>query len=210
MKIAINPGHTIEGKGTGAMGFVSETGENRRISKRVISILRARGHEVTDCTIDKSSNDLQDAVKKANDANVDMFCSIHLNSGGGNGTETYVYKLGGNAEQLARKVNENVVKSCSFTNRGVKEANFYVLKHTKAPAILLEVCFVDSKEDCKKLNVENIAIAIANAIEVKNNGVSESIEINKYNATVINIQTYLNVRDKPNGNIIGKLFNIGC
>lgn len=29
MKIAINPGHTIEGKGTGAIGYLSETGENR-------------------------------------------------------------------------------------------------------------------------------------------------------------------------------------
>lgn len=178
MKIAINSGHTIEGSGTGAIGFVSETGENRKIAKRVISVLRARGNEVIDCTIDKSSNDLQDAVRKANDANVDIFCSIHLNSGGGNGTETYIYRLGGNAEKLARKVNDNVVKSCNFANRGVKEANFYVLKHTKAPAILLEVCFVDSKEDCKKLNVENVAIAIANAIEVENSGISESIEIN--------------------------------
>ena len=130
MKIAINPGHTIEGKGTGAIGFVSETGENRRISKRVINILRTRGHEVIDCTIDKSLNDLQDAVKKANDANVDIFCSIHLNSGGGSGTETYVYKLGGIAEKLAKEVNNNVVKSCNFVNRGVKESNFYVLRYT--------------------------------------------------------------------------------
>lgn len=201
MKIAINPGHTIEGKGTGAIGFLSETTENRKIAKRVIEMLRARGNEVIDCTINKSENDLAEAVKKANDNNVDLFCSIHLNSGGGYGTETYVYKFNGVAESLARKLNDAVVKSCDFKNRGVKEGNFYVLRNTKAPAILLEVCFVDSKEDCKKLNVEAVAKAIANSIENKEE------DKNNYNAEVINVNSYLNVRDNPNGKIIGKLFN---
>lgn len=131
MKIAINPGHTISGKGTGALGILSEVEENRKIGKRVIEILRSKGHEIINCTVDNSSNDLKEVVDISNRNNVDLFCSIHLNSGGGHGTETYIYRFGGKAEKIAKKVNDNVVKSCNFFNRGIKEANFYVLKYTK-------------------------------------------------------------------------------
>ena len=164
MKIAINAGHTLKGIGTGASGILKETTENRKIAQKVIQLLKEVGHEVIDCTIDESTNDLKDAVIRANNANVDLFCSIHLNAGGGNGTETYIYKKGGEAEEIAKKMNLLVSKSCNFSDRGVKEANFYVLKYTKAPAVLLEVCFVDSSEDKEKLNDELVAKAIIQAI----------------------------------------------
>ena len=164
MKIGINAGHTLKGHGTGANGFLSETRENRRIKEKLIKLLEKIGHKIIDCTIDESTNDLKDAVIKANNANVDLFCSIHLNAGGGNGTETYIYKKGGDAEKIAKKMNLLVSRSCNFNDRGIKEANFYVLKHTKAPAILLEVCFVDSIEDKEKLNDELVAKAIVQSI----------------------------------------------
>ena len=164
MKIAINAGHTLKGIGTGASGILKETTENRKIKEKLIILLEKIGHEVIDCTIDESKNDLKDAVNKANNANVDLFCSIHLNAGGGLGTETYIYKKGGEAEKLAEKMNLLVSKSCNFRNRGVKEANFYVLKYTNAPAVLLEVCFVDSIEDTEKLNIDLVTKAIAQAI----------------------------------------------
>lgn len=164
MKIAINPGHTIRGKGTGAFGIVSETVENRKIANKVMALLKAKGIEVINCTFDESENDLKEVVEKANKNNVDMFISIHLNAGGGSGTETYIYRNGGKAEVLAKRVNNLVFKSCDFKNRGIKEANFYVLKNTIAPAILLEVCFVDSKEDVKKLNVDLVAKAIVEGL----------------------------------------------
>lgn len=198
MKIAINPGHTLRGVGTGAVGILSETIENRKIAKRVIQSLIRKGITVIDCTIDESLNDLKEAVKIANNNNVDIFCSIHLNAGGGDGTETYVYKKGGKSEAIAQRVNENIYKSCDFKNRGIKEANFYVLKYTNAPAILVEVCFVDSKIDANKLNSELVADAIVKGL------IGEEV---KFNASVINITSYLNVRDKPNGKVIDKLFN---
>lgn len=164
MKIAINAGHTLRGKGTGAIGYLNETKENRKIALEVIKQLKQLGHEVVDCTIDESENDLKDAVIKANNSNVDIFCSIHLNAGGGKGTETYIYKHNSIVEKFAKRVNSLVSDSCDFANRGVKQANFYVLKYTKAPAVLLEVCFVDSKEDENKLNVLLVANAIVEGI----------------------------------------------
>ena len=36
-----------------------------------------------------------------------------------------------------------------FANRGVKAANFHVLRETKAPAVLIEIGFIDNSKDNK-------------------------------------------------------------
>lgn len=168
MIIGIDMGHTLSGKGTGAAGIVKETDRNRELGKLLINYLRSNGHTVIDCTVDSSSNDLVDRVAKANAQKLDLFISIHLNAGGGHGTETYVYNKDypGKAanKEIAKKVNDAVVNSCGFRNRGIKEANFHVLRETVAPAILVEVCFVDSQEDTQKWNADKIARAMFTAI----------------------------------------------
>ena len=57
MIIGIDMGHTLTGKGTGAVGVVKETDKNREAGKRLISMLTAKGHTVVNCTVDNSSND---------------------------------------------------------------------------------------------------------------------------------------------------------
>lgn len=168
MRIGIDMGHTLSGVGTGAVGFVKETDKNREIGKELISLLQSKGHTVINCTVDYSANDLVDRVALANRQALDVFVSIHLNAGGGRGTETYIYngsyagKEGNRA--IAKAVNDKIVASCGFINRGVKEANFYVLKQTVAPAILIEVCFVDTKSDTDALNTSKVAQAIAEGL----------------------------------------------
>lgn len=54
-----------------------------------------------------------------------------------------------------------------FRNRGVKASSgLYVLNQTKAPAVLIEVCFVDDKDDADlyKKNKDAVARAILNAV----------------------------------------------
>ena len=117
-------------------------------------MLKEKGHTVIDCTCENAVKQLSGIVSKANAQALDVFCSIHLNAGGGHGTETYIWNGSWSAKEsnraIAKRVNDLVVASCGFKNRGVKEANFYVLKETVAPAILVEVCFVDSQEDANK------------------------------------------------------------
>ena len=55
----INAGHTLQGKGTGAVGFLNESKENRAVANHVIKLLKQLGHSVIDCTIDKSDNYLK-------------------------------------------------------------------------------------------------------------------------------------------------------
>lgn len=168
LTIGVDMGHTIRGLGTGAASILSETNENRKIGNELISLLKSNGHTVVNCTVDVSNNDLADRVAIANRQRLDLFISIHLNAGGGHGTETYIYNQYYNGKEanreVAKRINDKVVASCGFRNRGVKENNFYVLRETVAPAVLVEVCFVDSQEDASKLNCKAVAKAIAEAI----------------------------------------------
>lgn len=163
-RIGIDMGHAVKGS-IGAVGILTEHVENRKIGNEVISLLKSKGHTVVNCSCDEatsSNSQLSAIVQKANAQPLDVFCSIHLNAGGGHGTETYVYT--GCDKTIAKRVNDKVVASCGFRNRGVKEASFHVLKNTVAPALLVEVCFVDSQEDSKKLNTKAVAKAIAEGI----------------------------------------------
>lgn len=167
MIIGIDKGHSLTGAGGGASKYLSETVENRKIGNELIRMLKEKGHTVVDCSVDSASTvnaQLDGIVKKANAQKLDVFVSIHLNAGGGHGTETYSFAAGGTGRDYAKKINDEVVKSCGFRNRGLKTANFKVLRETVAPAVLLEVCFVDSLEDKDKINTNNVARAIFKAI----------------------------------------------
>lgn len=62
----------------------------------------------------------------------------------------------------------NVSNALGIPNRGVKYSkSLYVLKHTKAPALLVECCFVDSQNDYSKWNADKCGDAIASAIAGK-------------------------------------------
>ena len=130
--------------------------------------LRSRGVMVVDCTNDYASTvseNLSRIVAMANAQPLDLFVSIHFNSGGGRGTEVFTY----NAEKFkqAELVCENMAK-LGFVNRGIKDgSNLYVVHRTNARAMLVEVCFVDTKSDVDLYNIvgaDAIAKAIGDAI----------------------------------------------
>ena len=166
MNIAISVGHTLTGLGTGAAGFLNESICTREIGERVKEILQSRGHDVTYCRIDQSNNDLAYRVNLANNSNVNLFAEIHLNAGGGLGTEVYTY--GAKEIPEARQVLNNIV-ALGFRDRGIKDGKgLYVIRNTKMTAMLIECCFVDTKEDADRYNADKIALAIANGLVGEN------------------------------------------
>lgn len=80
----------------------------------------------------------------------DYFISFHRNAfepEKARGVETYVYlNPSTRSKGLAQRIQESLV-ALGFVNRGVKEANFHVLRETKAPAVLIEVGFIDNSKD---------------------------------------------------------------
>ena len=165
MRIIINAGHTKIGVGTGALGKLNESIENRKIAYELMKRLADSDHEVIPAVFDKSNNNLKQAVNLSNDNVADLFVSIHLNSGGGHGTEIYTWK--GRQTDRAKKVLKNL-NVLGFSNRGIKDgSSLYVIKNTKCEAMLIEVCFVGSEIDYslfKTHGYASIAEAIANGI----------------------------------------------
>ncbi len=170
-------GHNPDGKiGCGAIGLIKESTEARNVKNEMNRLLKDAGHTVYDCTVDNGtsqSNILVNIVKKCNAHDVDLDVSVHFNSfkkdydgdGKSKGVEVLVYDLG-NKEvvEKAKKVCEQISK-LGFTNRGVKERkDLYFLRKTKAPAMLIECCFVDDKDDVELYDYQSMARAIVEGL----------------------------------------------
>lgn len=175
MKINVHAGHNPDGKiACGAIGLIKESTEARKVRFEVINMLRELGHTVYDCTVDNgtSQNDvLKKIVSKCNKHDVDLDISIHFNSGRNDkkgdgstgGVEVFVYSDKSKAKNAANRVCKSIAK-LGFRNRGVKAYSWYVLKHTDSPAMLIECCFVDDKDDVKLYNAKKMAKAIVEGI----------------------------------------------
>lgn len=163
MRIVVNAGHTKIGKGIGAYKYLNESRETRRIAYHLLYLLSGTNHEVIPAVYDISSNNLKEAVTLSNNKCADLFVSIHLNAGGGEGVECYTWK--GAKTSAANRICANIA-ALGYRNRGIKDgSSLYVIKHTKAPAVLVECCFVDNKNDVSKYNAYKIAEAIYQAIK---------------------------------------------
>lgn len=78
----------------GASKYLNEVTEDRKVKNKVIQLLKAAGHTVYDCTDASgktSGANLANIVAKCNKHTVDLDISIHLNAGGGTGTEVFYY-----------------------------------------------------------------------------------------------------------------------
>lgn len=166
MKILLDMGHCLSGADTGAVGNgKTEQQCTREIGYKVKSKLEALGHTVIVCSCDSAKSvgeSLAYRVNKANSNGGDIYISIHLNAGGGHGTEIYTW--GGKPFTEASKVLDNIV-GLGYRNRGIKDgSNLYVIRNTKMKSMLIECCFMDSKTDMGKYNAEAFANAIVKGI----------------------------------------------
>ncbi|MCR1974456.1 N-acetylmuramoyl-L-alanine amidase [Clostridium sporogenes] len=167
MKIGIDCGHTLSGADYGAVGIKAESNLTREVGTKVISKLQALGHTVIKCYKDTCSS-LEDSLSyrtnTANSNNIDLYVSIHFNCYNGSAYGTEVFTYGGKELLEARKVLNNIC-SLGYSNRGLKDgSNLYVLKHTKAKAMLIECCFCDNAGDMNRYNAENMANAIVKGL----------------------------------------------
>lgn len=172
----VHAGHNPDGKvACGAIGFLKESTEARKIKDALIEILKSKGATVYDCTCDNGDNKsdiLKKIISKCNQHVVDLDVSIHLNAGAkdsiGNGkttgTEVLVLSKDSKSLNVAKNICDSICK-IGFKNRGVKYRNdLYFLKNAKSPACLIEVCFVDDKDDYIMYDYYEVAKQIADAM----------------------------------------------
>ena len=92
-----------------------------------------------------------------------------MNSYDGNaqGTECYVFSTESASYKYAKKICENF-EALGFKNRGVKVHSYYEMKNIKAPNIIFEICFCDSKKDIdiyNKYSWNQLSHTLCNAID---------------------------------------------
>jgi len=113
---------------------------------------------------------LSERTNRANRDKASVFVSIHANAYGSGwntakGIETFVYpSKPAEAVKLANAVQKHMVKDTGRRNRGVKTANFAVLRTSNMTAILCECGFMTEKEEAALLKSDSYRRKIAHAI----------------------------------------------
>lgn len=174
--ICIDPGHG-RGSDTGASGIngLQEDDVTLSVGLRVGKILENHGIKVVYTrTQDERSiptdvtTSLQQRCDVSNNANAKYFVCIHCNSfdsASASGTETLVNQDNPEATRLAQAIQTSIVNEIGTYNRGLKDGNWlYVVKNTKAAAVLTELGFLTNPSDAAKLSSDEYRQKIAQAI----------------------------------------------
>ncbi|PDZ42368.1 N-acetylmuramoyl-L-alanine amidase [Bacillus wiedmannii] len=139
---------------------------DRQVKDVVAAKLRALGHTVYDDTDEVGSTqaqNLNNIVRNSNSHGVDLVISFHLNASDGNGQGVEVLYY--DQKDLAAKISAQLAKDIGWRDRGAKQrTDLAVLNGTKAPAILIELGFIDNESDMSKWNVDKIANSIVYAL----------------------------------------------
>lgn len=163
-KYVIDYGHCLNGAdtGAGANGYREEI-LTREIGRLVVQKLKVLGHDVYEIDL-QSANSLRESlnyrINKINSINPDLSISIHINAGGGRGTE--ILTDGYNSDVANRILSKFV--TLGYKNRGIKSgADLAVVGGVKPYAMLVECCFIDT-DDMNKYNADKFSTAIVEGI----------------------------------------------
>lgn len=168
-KMNFSAGHNPDGKiASGAIGIIKESTEARNVVSHMVKFAKAEGKTVYDCTCNNGTGQkdvLKKICAKCNQHKVDLDISIHFNSFNGSAKGIEVIYVNKKVASVAASVAKSVSSKLGIVNRGIKyRDNLYFLNNTASPAILIECCFVDNKEDVSKYNAEKMAKAIIEGI----------------------------------------------
>jgi N-acetylmuramoyl-L-alanine amidase len=175
--IVLDPGHGGTNDGAVANG-VREADVNLAIAFKVRDKLAASGATVVmtrSCDQDvavpgvPAAAELQARVDFISSADADIFVSLHANSHPNSETAGAItFYPSGRPTDLARAVQEAMVYEAGVIDKGVRPANFYVLRNSDVPAILVEVGFLTNRNEALRLTdksyQDQLAAGIAKGI----------------------------------------------
>lgn len=180
MKVLIDNGHGSNTFGKRSPdGRLREYAYTREIAERLVMELRKNGIDAERIVKEEIDVPLAERCRRANEykASEAILVSIHCNAAG-NGSD-WMSARGWEAWTSVGKTKADKLATCLYENAEYclpgmkirkdmtdgdqdKESGFYILKHTKCPAVLTENLFQDNKKDVEFLLSEEGKLAIVN------------------------------------------------
>lgn len=163
--VILDPGHGAHDRGA-AIGYVYEKHLALDTARRVEALLKKQGLKVIMTRSRDVFIPLQDRSAAGNRSRNAIFVSIHYNynrGGSGFGAETYYHFS--SSYMLAAYIQAYLVQRTDMTNRGVKSANFHVIRATtKNPAVLVECGFVSNSSERARMMTGEYRARVAEGI----------------------------------------------
>lgn len=161
--IVLDPGHGGSDSGAIGPGGNQEKAVTLAVAQNLKNLLEKAGATVimtreTDVDVyGPNASGVEELSARTNIANsrkADAFISIHANSFSNpsvNGGATYYYPKSNYDALLAQSIQDSYVQVTGVQDRGIAQANFYVIKHTDMPASLVELDFISNPDVEKTL-----------------------------------------------------------
>jgi N-acetylmuramoyl-L-alanine amidase len=147
--IALDDGHGSQtpGKRTpsiAGIGVIRENQFNKAVVNYLNQELKRCGFQTLLVAPTDEDTPLAARTSLANRKGADLYVSCHYNAGGGRGLETFHYPGSAKGKRAAQIIHRHLMNSgVKRMDRGVKTANFHVLRESKMPAVLIEYGFMD-------------------------------------------------------------------
>lgn len=148
-KICVDAGHSgFPDPGAIGPSGLRESDVTLAVAILLQKSLSTEGHQVTMTRTedDPETDSLNFRCRIANEAQAELFISVHCNAAetpAAQGTETYYLPGSSGGRLLAKAVHDEMV-NIGLEDRGIKTANFYVLRYTDMPAVLVELAFISN------------------------------------------------------------------
>lgn len=165
MIVVLDPGHDKNTAGKRSPdGSLREFEFNQTVANTVEEILSK--YADIKVLLTKQMNEtnvlLSHRTQAANQVDADLFISIHANAHGNgstwtaaNGFEIYHFPGSLVGRRVAEIGHKHAIAKTGLRDRGIKTANFHVLRETKMPAVLFEFGFMTNKMECERLKLLN-------------------------------------------------------
>lgn len=168
-KIVIDPGHGGRDPGARSSSGLRESDVVLEVGLELANMLERAGAEVYLTRDSDVYLSLPERAQMANDISADIFVSIHANAAantGAKGTETYYHHTPRDprSSTLARELQRSLVEELNTVDRGVKQANFHVIRETNMASVLVELGFLTNAEDEAMMRRGNFSTQAARAL----------------------------------------------
>src|SRR3989441_880439 len=163
--VVIDPGHGGEDPGAVGPSGLRESDVVLDIALRARDLLAHDGIRVLLIRDSDATVDLADRPRLAREGGATIYVSIHANASpraAVNGTETFY--LTPQSLVLAQMIQDELGVVVGIPSRGIKTANFVVLRDNDIPSVLVETAFISHADDELRLRDQAFRQHVAEAV----------------------------------------------